>query len=102
MLRIGSNYARLLTTFILGIAIVRILVGLGSDVFSVYALVTIGLGVGTMLKELLRLGLVPELGREFNDGLPNEVGFRVAYASSFVVALGFAVSGALIMIVFGQ
>lgn len=82
--RVISNYLRMLCTFVMGLLIVRLLIALSDEVFSTYTLITIGVGVGIMLKELARIGLVPYLSKSLNDGderFAQKLGISVAVTS---------------------
>lgn len=89
-IRIASNYLRILATFAMGLIVVRILVGFGEDVFNVFAIIVIGGGVGVMLKELVRIAIVPGLARSLAD---DQYRFAATYAACqwsalILVALG--------------
>lgn len=98
IVRILSNYSRLLLGFLCGLILVRTLLGYGQAVYSVYALVTVGAGVGIMLRELLRISLVPHLSKGWHhkgDGSR----FSSIYTGSMSVALLTALFGMLLMAV---
>lgn len=97
--RIGSNYVRLLLGFVIGVVTVRILIGYGQDVFNIYTLITVGAGVGIMLKELMRIALVPHLSRAWSGkgtAIDSSASFTDVYAASFRTA-GLAVFFGLIL-----
>lgn len=99
--RIGSNYARLIAGFLIGIITVRVLIGYGEDVFNIYTLITVGAGVGIMLKELMRIALVRHLSQAWwgnGTELQPNARFSDVYAASFrtsalAVALGLVLMG---------
>ena len=100
--RISSNYFRLVTNFAIGIFIVRLALSFGTEFFSIYSLITVGFGFSIMIRELLRIGFVPKLGRCFVDGIVEVREFRETYGNCFIVSLGFAVVGAMIMLGLGK
>ena len=94
MLRVGSNFARLGANFAIGLLLVRLLLDYEVTTYSIYVLVVVGFGFGIMLKELARIAIIPSLASHLAD----REAFASAYASSFVVAAGFALLGAVIML----
>lgn len=98
--RIGSNYVRLLLGFIIGIVMVRILIGYGQDVFNIYTLITVGAGVGIMLKELMRIALVPHLSQAWSGNattIDSKASFAEVYAASFRTATMAVLLGLVLM-----
>jgi hypothetical protein len=94
--RVLSNYLRLLTTFALGIFIVRLLLGAGQEFFGFYSLITIGFGLGIMLKELSRIALVPRL----SEGLAGDDDlFGRRFASALCISTVLGLLGAGVMFV---
>lgn len=70
--------------------------------FSIYTLISIGIGVSVMLTELLRMAIVPVLGPFFSAGqLTEEVNFRRNVTSSFVVSISSACLGIVAMLLIG-
>ncbi|HEY6565089.1 MAG TPA: hypothetical protein VIY86_11365, partial [Pirellulaceae bacterium] len=82
-----ANYARLATTFALGLILVRLLVVLGDDVYGLTVLLGAGVGFAAILRDVAQASLVPSLSAAFHH---SEVGFRRMYHSANVVALGCA------------
>lgn len=100
--RILSNYARLLAGLVIGLLVTRMLLGVGEQVFGVFVTITVGIGVSTMLTELLRMGLVPILGTSAYQGKVQEVAeFRSNLTAAFVVSVFAAASGAVFMAAIG-
>lgn len=100
--RILSNYARLLAGLVIGLLVTRMLLGVGEQVFGVFVTITVGIGVSTMLTELLRMGLVPILGTSVYQGKVQEVAeFRNNLTAAFVVSVFAAASGAVFMAAIG-
>ena len=53
------NYIRMLLTFSIGLIIIKQLINFDKGFYAVYTLVTIGLGVGVMIREIARAATVP-------------------------------------------
>lgn len=92
--RIGSNYTRLLLGFLIGLFTVRQLLAYGHEVFNVYTIVTVGAGIGIMLKELMRIAVVPHLSRAIHSGAED---FGRVYATCTALAGVMVVLGVLLM-----
>lgn len=89
--RIFGNYTRLALGFVIGIMTVRLLLGFGNDIFNIYTLVTVGAGIGIMLRELLRIALVPrmtELWTKERNGEEFNLAFKQASALCQVSLVG--------------
>jgi hypothetical protein len=96
--RIFSNYLRLFLGLAVGLLVTRLLLDAGKDVFAIYTLVTVGMGVSVMLTELLRMGFVPELGKYVLNGTVEDTdAFRGGLTASFAISFCSALLGALIM-----
>ena len=95
--RIFSNYIRMIMTFSMGIIIVRLLLDKSQEIFSIYTLVTVGIGIGVMLKELLRIALVPRLSSAMASK-GNE--FSAIFTSCFLASIASAIFGAMLMLIF--
>lgn len=94
IIRICANYTRLIVGFVVGLLVVRQLLAYGEDIFSIYTIVTVGAGVGIMLKEMLRISLVPILAENWqNQGTD----FAKQYSSAFSVSLAAAALGFVAM-----
>jgi len=59
MSRIFFNYLRMAITFICGIAIIKIWLDFSLEAYNAYLLATFGLGLAIVLREWVRLALVP-------------------------------------------
>ena len=94
-LRVSTNYARLIIGFLAGILVVRQLLAYGEDIFNIYTVVTVGAGIGIMLKEILRIALVPLLTEHWQK---NKNDFSTQYAAAFALSLIAASTGLLIMV----
>ncbi|NHM17555.1 hypothetical protein [Tritonibacter mobilis] len=100
--RILSNYARLFAGLLLGIWITRLLLEGGEWLFSIYTLITVGMGVSIVLTELLLLVIVPFLGANVsNEQVVDAPKFRDDLFAAFAISLGAALLGAAVMILLG-
>lgn len=98
--RIISNYLRLFFGLAVGLLVTRLLLSAGKDVFAVYTLITVGMGVSIMLTELLRMGFVPELGQHVINGQVEDIDtFRSSLSVTFLISFGAAVFGAVVMFI---
>lgn len=88
--RVASNYVRLLTTFIIGLVVVRLQLRMGEEAFAFITLMLSNIGIALLLKEVVRAGVIPALGAAYHDD-SNEH-FRSVFNSALVVSLvvGFA------------
>ncbi|MCC6880979.1 MAG: hypothetical protein IT576_02405 [Verrucomicrobiales bacterium] len=66
-LRIGSNFLQLGAGFVMGLLVVRLLLGLGQEAYGVIAALTAGSGIAQLLREVTRAGLVPRLGAAWHS-----------------------------------
>ncbi|MCA9189261.1 MAG: hypothetical protein R3E01_05335 [Pirellulaceae bacterium] len=85
IVRITSNYVRLLTCFVMGLVLVRVLLQLGTDAFGLIVLLGAGTGLATALREIVRASLIPELGAAFHSGSDSR--FRAAFQTAQVICL---------------
>lgn len=101
-IRVLSNYARLFASLLIGLVVTRLLLQGGEWLFSVYTLITVGMGVSIMLTELLRLGSVPLLGASVSEGkVINAQKFDEDLSAAFAISLVGALIGAAGMIILG-
>ena len=96
-LRVFSNYIRMFMTFSMGLIIVRILLDKSQEIFSIYTLITVGMGIGIMLKELLRIAIVPRLSAKFREA---DDDFIAVFTSCILASLGLAFIGVIITLIF--
>jgi hypothetical protein len=78
------------------------LLGAGDALFGIYTTITIGMGVSIMLTELLRMGIIPELGAHVYEGRigdSDEFGNRLT--ATFVISFCAAILGGLVMWLLG-
>lgn len=89
-MRVIASYLRLATTFLLGVALVRLLILLGDEVYGLIVLLGAGVGLALIVREVAQTSLVPCLGAAWHRG---PIAFQQTYHSAQVIALvGSAVS----------
>ncbi len=89
LVRVASNYARLLGTVAIGFFLVRALLRFGGDAFGLIALLGSGTGIGLIIQEVVRVATVPILGAAWHDktsGRLDEV-FNSALTVSFFAGI---------------
>ncbi|MCF7749063.1 hypothetical protein GLP43_16030 [Sulfitobacter sp. M39] len=87
---------------IIGLVVTRLLLQGGEWLFSVYTLITVGMGVSVMLTELIRLGSVPILGASLCEGeVLDSRKFSEDLSATFAISLAGSVLGAAIMLCLG-
>ena len=86
--RVVSNYARLLTSFALGLVLVRLLLRLGTDAYGLIIFLGAGTGIIGSLRETVAVSMVPELGAAYHDEAPER--FQACYSTAFVLSLALA------------
>lgn len=84
--RVGSNYVRLFSTFLMGLLLVRLLLQFGHDAFALIILLGAGTGLATMLKEVVRASMVPELGAAYHS--KDKSCFPSTYNAAVLLSLG--------------
>ena len=65
--RVIANYARLVSSFVLGLILVRLLLGIGEEAYGLVALLGAGTGIASAIKEIVRASMVPELSAAYHD-----------------------------------
>ncbi len=94
--RVGANYAQLLGSFIVGLFIIRLLLGLGESVYGVIAVLVAGTGLARMLREVLQTGSVPVLGQAWHaNQLESE---KQNFGGMFQAALWVAAAAGLVTV----
>ncbi|MHC9510135.1 hypothetical protein [Kangiella sp. M94] len=91
VIRIAINYSRMILTFLIGLLIIKLLITEDKELYSVYVLVTMGLGLGAMFRELLRASIVPFLSLKGDAGI-NENYSKSLYYTLQVILLFLACS----------
>lgn len=86
VIRIAINYSRMILTFLIGLLIIKLLITEDKELYSVYVLVTMGLGLGAMFRELLRASIVPFLSLKGDAGI-NENYSKSLYYTLQVILL---------------
>ncbi|MBT5584569.1 MAG: hypothetical protein HOI89_01145 [Phycisphaerae bacterium] len=100
LIRVGSNYARLLTTLTFGIATVPLLTRwLGADVLGLYLFLLSQAGVASIFQEVIRTSLVRELAAAWH-GKRNfgEICDAAVWVCLGVIVLAICTFGILILI----
>lgn len=86
IVRVLANFTRLFTGFAIGLILIRLLLGLGQEVYGVIAVLTAGVGMAEMLRGMLRMAIVPQLGQALHGEDPQR--FERAYNSALVLSAG--------------
>lgn len=98
LVRIGSNYARLLVTMAMGLALVPLQLAIfGEDGFGLISVVTTSIGLALLLQEVTERSLVRELGAAHHARDP--VAFRAVCDGAWVVAAACGVLTAVAFVV---
>lgn len=93
--RVVANYARLVSTFALGLILVRLLLGIGEEAYGLIALLGAGTGIASAIKEVVRASMVPELSAAYHDGSER---FQETYNASLWIS---PIAGLLTLVGFG-
>ncbi|MCH2139650.1 MAG: hypothetical protein MK100_01280 [Phycisphaerales bacterium] len=84
VIRIGSNYARLLATLVFGIIVVPLLVGwLGADALGLFLFLVSQAGIASLFEEVIRTSLIRELAAAWHG----ERDFREACDAAALVSI---------------
>ncbi|MDX1928110.1 MAG: oligosaccharide flippase family protein [Pirellulaceae bacterium] len=94
--RVASNYLRLLTTFIIGLVVVRLQLRLGEDAFAFITLMLSNIGIALLLKEVVRAGVIPALGAAYHDDAHDN--FRSVFNSALVVSFVVGIATAVLFL----
>lgn len=95
--RVIANYARLMSSFALGLIWVRLLLGIGEQVYGLIALLGAGTGIAASVKEAVRASMVPELGAAYHSKSPDRLkqtynaALILSPAAGLVTLIGFVV-----------
>lgn len=85
-IRITSNYGRLLTTFVLGLLLVRLqLLGVGEDGLALISLLGSTVGLAAMLQAIVSSSMIRELGAAHHGGYRDA--FLATYNAAIVLSL---------------
>jgi O-antigen/teichoic acid export membrane protein len=96
--RIATNYLRLGTTVVLGLALVPILlIGIGPEGYGIYGLMGSTVGIAQMFREISRYSMNRELGAAWHSRDPGR--FAAIYNSAFVLSIGMAALAAAVFAV---
>jgi hypothetical protein len=94
--RVASSYFRMGLGFVVGIMLIRYLLGYGEGVFAAFTLTASSIGVAEILKEAIRGASIPELGIAYHSN--DDERFKSAFASSLFLSI---VAGLFAVIVLG-
>jgi hypothetical protein len=94
-LRVISNYLRLLTTFVTGILVIRLLAEIGPSALVVYLLIVAGTGIAYLFKIVVQESVIPVLGLSYDEKQPQ--GFASVY---WVVTLASGLAALFAVIIF--
>tara|TARA_R110002072_G_scaffold42064_5_gene117565 strand:- start:1066 stop:2670 length:1605 start_codon:yes stop_codon:yes gene_type:complete len=87
MVRILSNYTRLLITLTIGIIVVPLtLRWLGDDAFGIISLLGANIGLAGIFRQIIQMSLVRELGHAYHADSGDE-SFKRSYATICLIAL---------------
>ncbi len=87
MVRILSNYTRLLITLTIGIIVVPLtLRWLGDDAFGIISLLGANIGLAGIFRQIIQMSLVRELGQAYHADSGDE-SFKRSYATICLIAL---------------
>ena len=97
LIRIAANYGRLAASLVLGLTLVRLLLGeLGNDGYGLIALLGSTIGLSAFLRDVVRRSMIRELSAAHHSG--SEAGFRRTYNAALLLAAGI---GLLTIALFG-
>ena len=94
--RVASNYLRLLTTFVIGLVVVRLQLRLGEDAFAFITLMLSNIGIALLLKEVVRAGVIPALSAAYHDDAHDS--FRSVFNSALVVSFVVGIATAILFL----
>jgi O-antigen/teichoic acid export membrane protein len=97
-IRIAANYARLFSTCLIGLFVVRMLLRFGDEAYGLIALLGTGTGLALVLKDVVRASTVPVLGEAFHSEEPKW--FEQVYNSALLCSVGAGVVNFLIFGIF--
>ncbi len=87
LIRIAANYCRLAASLVLGLTLVRLLLGeLGNDGYGLIALLGSTIGLSAFLRDVVRRSMIRELSAAHHSG--SESGFRRTYNAALLLASG--------------
>lgn len=95
IVRIVSNYVRLVSTFLIGLIFARLALGFGNEAYGLILLIGVGTGLLGMIDEVVNWSMIRELGAAYHAGEVRQ--FRAVFSSAFVVCLG---AGVLTLLAF--
>lgn len=96
VLRVASNYARLGCSLIVGLLVVRLLLGFGNDAFGMIMLITAVSASLVWAREALIASLLPELGAAYHSNAAGRL--RDAYTAATLVSVGLGVGATVLLL----
>lgn len=97
IIRIASNYTRLLATLLMGLFVVPLVIGwLGDEAFGIISLLGASVGLAAVFRELTHKSMIRELGAAYHSNDPQA--FLETYNSAYILST--AVAG-LTLLAFG-
>jgi len=97
VVRIATNYGRLLANVLIGLVLVRLLLGgLGPEGYGLYSLLFSTIGFAQMFREVVRYSMNRELGVAYHDPDPDV--FPRVFNSAFVLSAVLAVLAGLLFV----
>ena len=85
--RLASNYARLAAGFAVGLMVVPLLLRMETAAYALVALLTTGLGVHLLLREVLTSGVTPVLAAAAHSRRPRRLRHTLAAANRLSLVL---------------
>lgn len=90
VIRVLANYGRLAASLVLGLALVRLLLGaLGNDAYGLIALLGSSIGLSAFLRDVVRRSMIRELSSAHHSG--GEAGFRSTYNAALLLAMAIGI-----------
>ncbi len=87
LIRIGANYGRLAVSLVLGLTLVRLLLGaLGNEAYGLIALLGSTIGLSAFLRDVVRRSMIRELSAAYHGGDP--LALRRTYNAAMLLATG--------------
>ena len=84
--RILSNFARMFTSLLVGIFLVRELLSVGPKAYGLYAFAVTGFGVAIIIREVLRVSFVAFLSQSLSQSSAISNSYRIAVKTMMSVA----------------
>lgn len=85
LVRIASNYLRLLLTLSLGLILIPLLLGMGKDAFGLITVLGSTVGIASLFQEVVRRGMIRELAAAYHGR--DDQAFIHTYNGAMAIAL---------------